>query len=489
MEKFGVARAPGRMLGRMSQHDGRGGPPGGKPPGWGQGQPPPAQPQQQQPYAQPQQPPYYPPQQPYQPPYAQPQQPYYPPQPQQPYPPQGYAQPPRGQAPYAPPGRRTHLIATVKPPTGHGFGAMAFLSLRRAFRLRIEPNEVLDDERARMLAVKPAIVDETQQAFMAWRRSVLFMSALLMAPVAVLHAIESLDFDEGVPSVAKMLAAIQVLVEVGFALFLWTQVPRWTAWARQSRTLWWGWLVYFATPFLIFLYPLASAYALGVEGEMSGLDRARVAMGMGVAIGADALLRLAPKVISLLQGMIRASIATKTLFPGASAPGWLMVLCAPLYAILFYVFVLLPYQLTGSGFVVVGLIAILLAKSTLVGAGLKLTRPMTPDVARKVTRRAQIVWMTLLVSGAACIGIGLRDIVSEMSVLTLINFGLSMASNILILTLIGADTVITGLDRARGSSADERKMADEAHAQIAAFTGAGVHDEVVAAAPGAPVGP
>src|SRR5205814_5453010 len=101
----------------------------------------------------------------------------------------------------------------------------------------------------------------------------------------------------------------------------------------------------------------------------------------------------APKIISLLQGMIRASIATKTLFPGATAPGWLIVVAAPLYMIIFYVFVLLPYHFTGSGLVVVGTLLVLAAKGTLVRAGLGLARPMADETARTATQKALKLWM------------------------------------------------------------------------------------------------
>jgi len=113
--------------------------------------------------------------------------------------------PPPGVAP-----RQTHLISTVRPPSGHGFGAMAALSLRRAFRLRIEPNEILEDERAAMTAARPPITDETQQAFLAWRRSVLFMAALLMIPVAILHAYENLKDLENVPEGWKTLTYLGI---------------------------------------------------------------------------------------------------------------------------------------------------------------------------------------------------------------------------------------------------------------------------------------
>ena len=408
------------------------------------------------------------------PPYAQ--QPY-PPQvyahPPQPYSPQAYAQPPNVPQPYAPPPgaiptpRRTHLAQAVKPPSGTGAFAMAFLSLRRAFRLRIDANEVLDDERAAMLAARPAITDESQQAFLAWRRSVLFVAALLMIPVAIFHAIDNLKFEDGTPEIWKQLSYLSVFVESGFALFLWTQVGKWRAWRTQSRRLAWGWLLYFLTPFLVFLYPLASAVDYG-DMDAASSHAAKVAIGM--AIGAQAFLSLAPKIISLLQGLIRASIATKTLFPGASAPGWMMVIAAPLYMIIFYVFVLLPYHFTGSELVVIGTLSVLAAKGSLVRAGLGLTRPMTDDAARRATQRAQTIWMTLLVAGIAFIVGGLWDLISKASPVSLASFGLSMGANILLLTLISTDALIAGLDRARGVTPEESALAAETQADIAAFT-------------------
>ncbi len=345
--------------------------------------------------------------------------------------------------------------------------------MRRAFRLRIDANEILDDERTALLNARPAVTDETQQAFLAWRRSVLFMAALLMVPVVLLHAMESLD-QEGMPDGWKAINGFAVFIEACFAIFLWTQVPRWTKWKRQSRALSIAWLVYFLTPFLVFLYPLASS----MDYQGLGSDEAKQAtrMTVGIAIGASALIQLAPKIISLLQGMIRAAIATKTLFPGASAPGWLMVIAAPLYMIIFYVFVLLPYHFTDSGLVVLGMILVLLAKGTLVRAGLALTRPMRDDVARVATARALLTWVCLLAVGALFIVGGLWELVARAPGLTLANFALSMAANILLLTLISTDGLISGLDRARGTSSEERALADEVQGQLAAFTVAGTED-------------
>jgi hypothetical protein len=435
-------------------------------------QPPQPQPQYQQPpqpqYQQPPQPHY---QQPPQPQYQQPAQPHYqqPPQPQYQQPPQPqYQQPPQPQ--YQQP-RKTHLIATVAPPTGTGFQAMAMLSLRRAFRLRIEPNEVLTDERQALLAATPSITDENQQAFLSWRRSVVFFAAILMVPVAILHAADKLDFEEGTPSGWKTVNVIAFLVEAGFAAFLWTLVPKWTAWRKQSRLLAIGWLIYFLTPFLIYLYPLAADYTrmLVGEAEASPEQLAQVRAAVGATIGASALVALAPKVISLLQGVIRASIATKTLFPGSTAPGWTMTMAAPLYMVIFYIFVLLPYHFSGSSLVAVGLLLVLAAKATLVRAGLKLSKPMTDEVARQATSKILSLWMILLLAGVGTIIGGLWDLIKTAKPMELVNFGLSMGANILVLTVIATDGLISALNRARGTTIDERKLTDAAAAQIEAF--------------------
>ena len=49
-------------------------------------------------------------------------------------------------------------------------------------------------------------------------------------------------------------------------------------------------------------------------------------------------------------------------------------------------------------------------------------------------------------------------------------------AGILVLTLIATDALITALDRARGTTPEERRLADAAAAEVAAFTAAGSHD-------------
>src|SRR5262245_30548194 len=56
------------------------------------------------------------------------------------------------------------------------------ISLRRAFRLQIRTDEVLPSERALLESQARHITDPDHQAFLAWRRSVLLLVAMMFVP-------------------------------------------------------------------------------------------------------------------------------------------------------------------------------------------------------------------------------------------------------------------------------------------------------------------
>ena len=55
------------------------------------------------------------------------------------------------------------------------------ISLRRAFHLRIEPHEVTPSERVAL--EKAGVTEPTFQAFLSWRRSMVFAFATLVIPL------------------------------------------------------------------------------------------------------------------------------------------------------------------------------------------------------------------------------------------------------------------------------------------------------------------
>ena len=246
------------------------------------------------------------------------------------------------------------------------------ISLRRAFRLQIRTDEVLPSERAHLESQAKHITDPDHQAFLAWRRSVLLLVAIMFVPLTVFRFLETFDGPH-VPPLARAFTLLPAVAEAAFCVVAFEQLRKWAQWRRQRRIMFVAWALYFAAPFLVYVYPFRSAFGSGylalAAAELGslrlGATRQNAQMAVGLVFGVQALLALGPKVISLMPGLIRASIVTKLLFPGTTAPGWLMMLAAPFYALFAYIIVLFPYQVTGSWEFVVGNTGILLAQASL----------------------------------------------------------------------------------------------------------------------------
>jgi hypothetical protein len=464
-------------------------------------QPPPPPPAYQQP-PQPAYPPQpgYPPQPAYQPPPQAQQQPYPPqpqpqPQPQPPYPPQPQAGPPHppGQQPAPfypppapPPGYAPHpqhgLPQAYLPgsppgmPASDSFTGFLQISIKRAFRLRIEPNEVLPSERAAMAHAPTPIVDENFQAFLAWRRSVLFVVAVILVPLIVLRTIDVVKSSKGAPGLLVFLHTLPLIAEAIFCVVAFLALAHWTQWQRQRRQLLRWWLVFFLAPFVTFLYPVREFLDGAIEGgfdpQMMAMQKAQV-MAISIAYSLNALLVLAPKAISLMPGLIRAAIVTKMLFAGASAPGWLIMIGAPIYGLLTYVLLVVPYQITGSGFFVLAIISIIAAQVMLGRAGYALAKPMTQADALMVVRKVRTSYLVCLALGGLFVVVALYSLISQMNIpaLTVVTALLSFQASVLILGLITTDLLITGFDRARGLTAGTTALTDEYNRKLSAFIG------------------
>jgi hypothetical protein len=346
------------------------------------------------------------------------------------------------------------------------------ISLRRAFRLRIEPDEVLPSERAALAAASPPITDPTFQAFLAWRRSVLFFIATALVPLALLRLIEVFA-EDNVPGTLRFLFTIPVLAEIGFCALAWVQLRRWTEWRHQRRALALGWLGYFLAPFVVYLYPLRSALAdmMGQAATADAPAREAFAMLGGVAFALQAVLFLAPKAVSLMPGLVRAAIVTKLLFPGSAAPGWLIVLAAPLYALLAYVVLIVPYQLTGTGTFAIVILGVVAAQYWHGRAGYQLARPQRREDAVATIAAARTGYAVSMAVSALFLLIALGDLVStfDFGAISIVTLLASFVISIALLTLISTDLIIAALDRARGITAGSAELATEFHQQLESF--------------------
>jgi hypothetical protein len=391
-------------------------------------------------------------------------------------PPPGW-QPPQGQAPL-PPAIANHPGQHPQVPAEAGMFKRA---LGRAFRLRIEPDEVSPKERAALLAANPPITVPYLQAFLAWRRSVLFLVAVALLPLTLLRLSDA--FSDDLPDDLKFIVVIPAAAEAFLCLVCWYQLKHWTHWRRQRRALMKAWVIFMAAPFLVFLVPIdavlegmLNAAPVSDEWGNQAMDTSAAAGTIALVkgmIAVYALLTLAPKAVSLVAGTVRAGIVTKMLFPGTSGPGWIVVLATPLYALFVFTLLVVPYQLTGSGWFMGAILSLAVAQISIGRAGYTLAKPMTHDDAVMVVRKARGVYVLAMVSFAVCLLVALGPLAEKAGVGMVITTALSFQANVMLLTLIGSDLVITSLARSRGLSSGTTHLVDESNQQLAAFVGDG----------------
>ena len=372
------------------------------------------------------------------------------------------------------------VAALLNEVPGKAFTSFLKISLRRAFRLRIDPSEVLPAERLALQAANPPITDPNLAAFLAWRRSVLFLVAVALVPLTLLGLINSLPGDS-IPLPIRMVRLGPTLAEGLFCIICWRQLKRWAHWRVQRRRLFYGWLLFMISPFLVFIYPLRSIFeemwhhkqsilpSMMVLGFQSGYKRSVLPYFFPML----AILQLAPKAISLMPGLVRSSMVIKLLFPGSSAPGWLIALAAPMYAIFAFVILIIPYQLTGSIWFIVGILGVVLGQALLARAGYGLARPLSEEQTIRQIARVRTWYVTVMFTSGVLIIIAMSSVVNILGLRITDVFlaVLKFETNVLILTMIGADLVVTNLDRARNYTEGGEPLEEVAEARIAAFVG------------------
>jgi hypothetical protein len=362
---------------------------------------------------------------------------------------------------------------------GRAFVSFLKISARRAFRLRIEPSEVLPSERRKLELANPPVVEPNLQAFLAWRRSVLFLVACALVPLTVLGFINALD--SHLPDRIRYIKLYPAIAEGVFALICWTQLLRWQHWRKQRRWLFIGWACFMFVPFLVFAYPLreildgafrerkAALLGLGIGGAGAMLKAAVLPFVFAMV----AMLQLAPKAISVMPGLIRGSMVIKLLFPGSSAPGWLIAIAAMLYALLVYVILIIPYQFTGDVKFMVGIAGVVFGQGILVRAGFKLARPHTEAEAVAAIKGARKIYVTTMLLSGGFIIAALYNLVTllHLQISDVVLAVFKFETNVLILTMVFSDLVVTNLDRARSQTQIRADVEEETEIKIAAFVG------------------
>jgi len=288
------------------------------------------------------------------------------------------------------------------------FGHLARVFLRRVAGLHADPDEILPTERAAFAAEDPPIFDPGAQTFLAWRRGVLLAIAALMVPVVIVRILVLLhQSGPGTPDGVIGLQTIPLLADAGFAAVAWAQLRSWTRWGSQHRNLAFAWAIAFAAPFVAYLYPGRNFYDDIYPGEAGLFGGATVMLQLSAI--------LAAKVLALGPGVMRAALR-------APETRWLLVPVAAVASLLAYLVLVVPFQLSGSGYFVLAIVAI---------------------IATQVLAARGQPWRTIAVAAAIA---GLLTIIAfsrlDLGVATVIDLVLTTTANVLAVSLITTDMFV-----------------------------------------------
>lgn len=305
------------------------------------------------------------------------------------------------------------------------FGRITELSRRfvtRAFAADFQRERAADDERAQLAAQAKPIADPLAQDYVAWRRAALWLSGVVLS-VGVLIAIvdhkpiaEAMGQGMGQPGqpvdIAQVKQAIgeknvELLDDLQyFSLLLKATVAGLviyaaTCWTRVSRSRTvarWAWISALVVPILVSAWPWAHSLDfthLEQQGFGQGGQGKMMKQAFGLVFAVSSLVTIAPKLLALFPGIMRSSLALKTLLPEAAAPGWLTVVFAPFMAGFLLLVLCLLSQIEGSYIAIGAVLLLALAPCVYVRRARDLVRPHRAEevggVLRDVRKQAKLL--------------------------------------------------------------------------------------------------
>lgn len=373
--------------------------------------------------------------------------------------------------------------------------------LVRAFKADFLSQHAADDERSVLTALPKPIDDPLAQDYVAWRRSVLWVSGVMLAIAFVIAIVDH-------RSIATMLAEQQqaqgqrvdigeIAVQLGkdnvevidnlmlfnlllkgviASLVLFAAV-RWQVVMRSRSLTRWAWLAALLVPLVVMAWPWAHSL------DFTHLDRNGMA-GAGAAVkgmfallfAGSTLMMVGPKLIGLFPGIMRSSLALKTLLPEAAAPGWLTVVFAPIL-IGFLLFLLcFTSQAEGSYLLLGGLLLLAVGSTNYLRRARDLVRPHTPQEASTLVRgiRAQ----AKLFSGAGIVLIAIYAVSSNIGWVSLIHIALEAMGGIL-LTMIAISDITLALlafSQQQGAAFQESGLRADYERRLASLAKTGLTD-------------
>jgi hypothetical protein len=223
---------------------------------------------------------------------------------------------------------------------------LALRFLGRAVSGDFQTHHAAADERQQLAAAPQPVTDALAQDYVAWRRAALWVGGVLLALGALIAVVAHQPLAEQIAHVQAAAAGQQI---AGADLQqLVAQITE--GFGKSNLSIIDGLQV--VLPLLVAAWPWSSSLdfahldqnQFGAAAQQGKVVKQQVAL----AIAALLMTTIAPKLIALFPGIIRSSLALKTLLPEVAAPGWLVVMFAPFLVGFLMLIVCFLSQVQGS---------------------------------------------------------------------------------------------------------------------------------------------
>ncbi|MEX2213395.1 MAG: hypothetical protein WD768_04665 [Phycisphaeraceae bacterium] len=333
-------------------------------------------------------------------------------------------------------------------------------TFRRVVRSNFQVEQASTAERVKLASSAVPLTDPLVQNYAVWRKAVLWIAAIALIILQIVHLISFESAEEFVgPANKGVVDGVQILILLSgivgtilivIAAALWANVP------LSKRLARWGWLIMFVMPFLLAIMPLTMLMDMGdLEGD--ALTKAR--MGVGLMIGLYFFMQIGPKGLALFAGIIRSSMTLKTLLPESSAPGWATILFAPLYALFFVVITSFVIQIGGNVFLLLSCFCFITAPLVYVFKAAAIGKPQTGEEVTRVLGRIRMVVSILALTGTVFLIISLA-VSGLFDFWEAFKFFLGFVSSTMALTVVASDFILALIFR---SYEQGRKFQESPH--------------------------
>ena len=177
--------------------------------------------------------------------------------------------------------------------------------------------------------------------------------------------------------------------------------------------------------------------------------------GIQLVVLLAVLMNAMPFFYGLFNGLLRASLSTKTLVPASIVCGWGSMLLAITIAVPWFIMMSIVDQMQADALIVLGVACLLAAPLSIVLKARRLGMPLTPEESTAVVARAKMLLTGLNAGGVLLLlyYFSEKNFVTASDVLSLV---IHYFANLMLISVVAVDMLVLLLDRAH------RKLAADA---------------------------